>query len=309
MPALRRLGTPVIVGVVALACDAAAPLDRAERGTGGAASIAGTASEGPLPNDMLAGGCGMLAGSGGVVGSGMAAAAGDSKAGQSGESAGLGGSAGGSTAGGAGRPAASGILCVFDYDLTLSTHACGETQSWCRVNTCITYDWYEQCISDEARRAVATCVERGAFIGIASHASVDACWTDKVSPIVEQMQLPELTSAARYAASALDFAYPPVDVRQSWNCDDCAYHMDSTSSKPQLIAKIMRHYAMDPNAAGARAHVILWDDMLDNIIVTERDMPEVTTVHVHQNVDGNPSLGGCGIREADIQAGWAPFGF
>jgi hypothetical protein len=206
-------------------------------------------------------------------------------------------------------PPKSGILCVFDYDLTLSTHACALPQSWCRVNACITYDWYEQCVSDEARRAVAICVERGAFIGIASHASVDACWADKVTPIAQQMQLPELTSAARYGAGGLDFAYPRVDARQSWNCDDCAYHMDSESSKPQLIAKIMRHYAMDPSDAAARAQVILWDDTRDNITATERDMPEVTTVQVQQNVDGDPDSGGCGIRAADIQAGWAPFGF
>lgn len=215
------------------------------------------------------------------------------------------------TSGAAGSPSApmaSGVLCVFDYDLTISTHACPAAQASCRKNACQTYNWYEQCISDGAKRAVAKCVERGAFIGIASHASVDACWQDKVLPITQQMQLPELTSAQRYVAPGADFSYPRLDERTNWNCDDCAYHMNSAFSKPQLIAKIMRHYGLDPNDAAARAHVILWDDTLENIQATQHDMPEVTAIRVHQNVDGDPNSGGCGIVDADIASGWAPLG-
>lgn len=204
-------------------------------------------------------------------------------------------------------PQASGLLCVFDYDLTLSTNNCIKEQYACRTNTCLTYNWYQQCMSNGARHAIEVCVERGAYIGIASHASVDLCWDDKVSVVITQDQFPALTGAIRYDNPKTDFSYPKLDKRSNWNCDDCAYHMNGAFSKPQLISKIMTHYGLDPKQASDRAKVIFWDDLPDNISKTNADMPEVHTVHVHENIDGQPNSGGCGIQESDVVAGWAPF--
>jgi hypothetical protein len=162
-------------------------------------------------------------------------------------------------------------------------------------------------MSNGARHAIQVCVERGAYIGIASHASVDGCWNDKVSVMITQDQFPALTGAARYDNPKTDFSYPKLDKRSNWNCDDCAYHMNGAFSKPQLISKIMTHYGLDPKQPSDRAKVIFWDDLPDNITKTNADMPEVHTVHVHENIDGQPNSGGCGIQESDVTAGWAPF--
>lgn len=204
-------------------------------------------------------------------------------------------------------PTASGILCVFDYDLTLSTNNCIREQYSCRTNTCLTYNWYQQCMSSGARRAIEVCVERGAYLGIASHANVDGCWNDKVAVILSEQQFPALTSALRYDSTRTDFAYPRLTVRENWNCDDCAYHMNGAFSKPQLIGKVMKHYGMNPDSAMDRARVIFWDDLPDNISKMKADMPEVHTVHVHENIDGEPNSGGCGILDRDIQEGWKSF--
>ena len=216
-----------------------------------------------------------------------------------------GGGAGGTSA--VQPPKASGLLCVFDYDLTLSTNNCIKEQYACRTNACLTYNWYQQCMSSGARHAIEVCVERGAYIGIASHASVDACWDDKVSVIISQQQFPALTGAARYDNPHTDFSYPRLDQRSNWNCDNCAYHMNGALSKPQLIARVMGHYGLDPRSATDRGKVIFWDDLPDNVAKMKSDMPEVHTVHVHENRDGQPNSGGCGILETDVQAGWAPF--
>jgi hypothetical protein len=261
-------------------------------GSGSATVVGGGASAG----NAAAGGLGGGAGAGGSDSLGGSASAGTN-------SAGSGGSAGAALD----PPKASGLLCVFDYDLTLSTNKCAKEQYDCRTNTCLTYNWYEQCMSTGAKHAIRECVERGAYIGIASHASVDLCWDDKVAPVISQEQFPDLTSAARYDNPKTDFAYPKIDMRSNWNCDTCAYHMNGAFSKPQLISKVMAHYKLDPSKASDRAKVIFWDDLPDNITKTNADMPEVHTVHVHENIDGQPNSGGCGILDSDVTAGWAPF--
>ncbi|HWA71851.1 MAG TPA: hypothetical protein VG937_05950 [Polyangiaceae bacterium] len=200
-------------------------------------------------------------------------------------------------------------LCVFDYDLTLSSHSCPETDGraayFCRQNRCDTYGWFSQCLAPGARAAVAECVRRGAFIGIASHASVDPCWSDKVLPIVAQQQFPELTGAPNYARPDQTFSYPAIDVRENWNCETCAYTMDGTLSKPNGIRRVMRHYGLDPSRASDRARVIFWDDTPSNISAVAAELPEARRVLVPRFTN-NGADGGCGLTERDIQAGWAP---
>jgi hypothetical protein len=217
--------------------------------------------------------------------------------------------AGDAGAAGATTPVASRpALCVFDYDLTLSAHQCAELDDggsyFCRENTCDTYGWYSQCLSRHARAAVAECVARGAYIGIASHANADACWHDKVLPIISEQQFPEFTESAAYGAESGDLRYPRVDVRANWNCEDCAYTMDGNVSKSNGIRRIMRHYGMDPSLAKDRERVIFWDDTPSNITAVEHEMPEARSVLVPRFTDHGGD-GGCGIRQEDIVRGWA----
>jgi hypothetical protein len=282
----------------------------------GAAAMAGGANADGSAAAGVGGAAAGVAGVGGASGGGANPGLGAGAGAGGGESTAVAGRGGANTAGAAGiggdsskplTPRASGLLCVFDYDLTLSTNNCIKEQYACRTNTCLTYNWYQQCMSDGARHALEVCVERGAYIGIASHASVDGCWDDKVSVVITQQQFPALTSAIRYDNATTDFAYPKIDQRSNWNCDNCAYHMNGAFSKPQLISKIMTHYEMDPKNLADRAKVIFWDDLPDNISKMKQDMPEVHTIHVHENIDGQPNSGGCGIQQADIDAGWASF--
>lgn len=211
---------------------------------------------------------------------------------------------------GSGAAEAGPRLCVFDYDLTLSTHLCSELEAdasdhFCRENVCDTYGWYSQCLAPAAREAVAECVARGAFIGIASHANADACWSDKVLPIVAERQFPEFTESPAYGATSGALRYPRIDVRANWNCEDCAYTMDGSVSKPNGIRRVMRHYGMDPSLAADRARVVFWDDTPSNVTAVEREMPEVRGVLVPR-FSNRGEDGGCGMRREDIELGWAP---
>ncbi|PCK09313.1 MAG: hypothetical protein COA42_04725 [Alteromonadaceae bacterium] len=207
-------------------------------------------------------------------------------------------------------PTEAAALCIFDYDLTLSSNKCGATEGnpnySCRVNgsSCPTFGWFEQCLAVNARDAIAECVARGAFIGIASHADVNGCWNDKVVPVPQQNQFPELTGSSRYNnPGAAGFSYPAIDERSNWNCPDCAYHMSPGTFKPDMIASIMRHYGMNPGSAEDRANVIFWDDSTGNIGDVRGAMSEVNSILIpRNNVSGDN--GGCGIRQSDINAGW-----
>ncbi len=199
------------------------------------------------------------------------------------------------------------MLCVFDYDLTLSSHACPATDAragyHCRVTGCATYGWHEQCLGLDAQAAIASCVARGAYVGIASHADVDACWVDKVTPIVSEAQFPAWTSSPRYAARDADWHYPALDDRAHWNCADCPYTMEGGLPKPEGIARVMRAFGLDPAAAADRARVLFWDDEPANIAAVTATMPEVTTVLVPRN-GATGEAGGCGITQREIDAGW-----
>ncbi len=202
---------------------------------------------------------------------------------------------------------ASSPLCVFDYDLTLSSHACAKTQGapeyYCRTNRCGTYSWNDQCLGLAARQAVAQCVRRNAMIGIASHADRDGCWEDKVVPMVSQKQFPEWTDSPLYANTKSKTFYPAVDRKENWNCDACAYQMVPKISKPAAIERIMKYYGMDPDDPADLSRVIFWDDSPDNIDAVGRDMPEVKTILVPRNGKSGNS-GGCGITLEQISKAW-----
>ncbi len=198
------------------------------------------------------------------------------------------------------------FVCVFDYDLTLSSNKCPATAAnaaySCRTTACITYNWYDQCLGIDARQAIAECVRRGAYIGIASHANADLCWNDKVTPILQEAQFPEWTGSTRYDSPTEPWFYPALDDRANWNCDDCAYSMESLP-KPEGIARVMRHFGLDPTNPSHRARVIFWDDTPGNIDLVVADMPEVVSVLVPRN-GGSGNDGGCGITQRDIDEGW-----
>ncbi|MBN1654164.1 MAG: hypothetical protein JXA30_10340 [Deltaproteobacteria bacterium] len=198
-------------------------------------------------------------------------------------------------------------LCVFDYDLTLSSHACEETEGkpeyHCRLNRCGTYSWNSQCLGVGARQAVAECVRQKAFIGIASHADRDLCWEDKVVPMVAQDQFPELIHSPPYANRDMRVFYPAIDRKENWNCGACAYQMVPDISKPAAIGRIMRYYALRPESPEHRARVIFWDDSPDNIASVKAEMPEVKTVLVPRHGTRGDG-GGCGITPAEIEEAW-----
>jgi len=197
-------------------------------------------------------------------------------------------------------------LCVFDYDLTLSSHLCSETTDnpdfSCVRTQCSTYGWNEQCLGVKARSAIAECVRRGAYIGIASHAAVDKCWNGKVLPIASKSQFPEFTSSPHYDSRQSGLSYPAIDNRENWNCPDCAYHMNPDISKSEAIRKIMTHYGMDPVNSEHRARVVFWDDSPSNIKDVNNYLPEIRAINVPGF--GNGDAGGCGITQANIEKGW-----
>lgn len=78
------------------------------------------------------------------------------------------------------------ILCVFDYDLTLSSNKCSQTANnpryHCLQTDCITYNWRDQCLAVGAREVIAECVRRGAIVrrrawpSLPPEASTVAAW-------------------------------------------------------------------------------------------------------------------------------------
>jgi hypothetical protein len=201
-------------------------------------------------------------------------------------------------------------LCVFDYDLTLSSHACPTTlaepdRHVCRRNadTCPTYYWFDQCLATNAREALAECVRRGAYIGIASHSIFEGCWEDKIASIFTPALFPELFASVHYASSGTDFSYPDLLDRTSYNCDDCAYQIRG-ESKSALIRRVMTHYGLDPNDPADQRRVAFWDDDMNNTNNVITELPGVVTVKVP--VLGDPAAReGCGIGLAEIDQAWS----
>ncbi len=200
-------------------------------------------------------------------------------------------------------------LCVFDYDLTLSSNKCSTTQNsashFCRTSSAATYGWFEQCLGINAQAAIARCVENGAYIGIASHAPLHSDYNDKVAPIVNQHQFPALLDSEHYANESSAINYPVIDDKANWNCDDCAYHMVPGSDKAEVIKKIMRHYGLNPELQDERERVIFWDDSTSNLSDVSR-LSGVSNIHIPRNQSSGES-GGCGIDIPHIEAGWNAF--
>ncbi len=203
------------------------------------------------------------------------------------------------------------VLCVFDYDLVLSSHSCSQTMSMptaylCRTNACTTYAWHDQCLATAAHAAIAECVRRGAYIGIASHSQFDACWNDKVIQTLTRAAFPEFFSSIHYNKSGTDFSYPAIDDRANWNCDTCAYHFDGMikGSKAALIRKVMAHYGLSPASKADQSRVVYWEDdpaFLDDV---RTNLPNAHAIAVAST---NPASNGagCGIQAANVSAGWA----
>jgi hypothetical protein len=298
-------------------------------GSGGASPGSGGATAGPGG----AGSGGSVSGSGGRLGSGGGVAGGGGAASGSGGAPENGGhAAGGATSGSGAAGGAAGcdeaqgyhltpqgetctnaprILCVFDYDLVLSSHACAQTMSMptqylCRTNACTTYAWHDQCLATGAHEAIAECVRHGAYIGIASHSEFDACWNDKVIQTLTPAAFPELFSSVHYNKSGTDFSYPAIDDRANWNCDTCAYHFDGMTkgSKAVLIRKVMAHYGLSPTSKADQSRVVYWEDdpaFLDDV---RTNLPNAHPIGVTST---NPASNGagCGIQTANVSAGWA----
>jgi hypothetical protein len=205
------------------------------------------------------------------------------------------------------------FLCVFDYDLTLSSHACPMTEAeperyLCRRNAdaCPTYGWFEQCVGVSAREAVAACVRRGAYLGIASHSLFTECWDDKIASLFTPENVPELFASVHYASSGTDFSYPDLLAPESYNCEDCAYQVRG-ESKSALIRRVMTHYGLDPTDPADQRRVAFWDDDLKNTTNVVTELPGVVTIKVP--VLGDPAARqGCGIGPAEIDDAWARLG-
>ena len=317
----------------------------ATAGTGGAGSGGSVSGSGGQPGSggSVAGTGGAVSGSGGAAGSGGQAGSG----GGGGQGGGQGGGKGGTSPGSAGRtgtggsPPGSGgaagggaagcdeahgyhltpqgdtctnaprVLCVFDYDLVLSSHSCSQTMSMrteylCRTNACTTYAWHDQCLATAARAAIAECVRHGAYIGIASHSQFDECWNDKVIQTLTPAAFPEFFSSIHYNKSGTDFSYPAIDDRANWNCDTCAYHFDGMTkgSKTVLIRKVMAHYGLSPTSKADQSRVVYWEDDPAFIEDVHTNLPNARVIAVTST---NPATNGagCGIQAANVSAGWA----
>ena len=201
-------------------------------------------------------------------------------------------------------------LCIFDYDLVLSSHSCAQTTSksteyLCRTNDCTTYAWHDQCLATAAHEAIAECVRHGAYIGIASHSQFDACWNDKVIETLTPAKFPEFYSSIHYDKPGTDFSYPAIDDRTNWNCDTCAYHFDGMikGSKAALIRKVMAHYGLSPDSETDQSRVLYWEDDPAFLEDVRTNLPKAHAIAVKST---NPASNGagCGIQSANVSAGW-----
>jgi hypothetical protein len=272
----------------------------------------------------LGGRGGQGGGQGGGNGGTSAGSAG--RAGAGGSPTGSGGAGGGGAAGAGGCDEANGyhltpqgdrctnaprVLCVFDYDLVLSSHACAQTMSMpttylCRTNSCTTSNWRDQCLATAAQLAIAECVRHGAYIGITSHSNFDACFNDKVIETLTPAAFPEFFSSIHYNKTGTDFSYPAIDDRANWNCATCAYHFDGIigGSKATLIRKVMAHYGLSPTSRADQSRVVYWDD---DPALRDEVRSNLPNAHLITVASTNPAMAGagCGIQAANVSAGWA----
>lgn len=190
------------------------------------------------------------------------------------------------------------VICIFDYDLTLSSHSCPTTQNipeyHCKTNQNPTYGWFDQCLGVAAQAAVKRCIEQGAAIGIASHSPLEASYEDKVRPIKDQF--PDWATASSIP--------DPTDSTQ-WNCETCPYQM-MRGNKVQHISRIMKHYGLNPSVMEDRKQVIFWDDSSTNINDINSGLNGVHAIPVAR-LENEPEVSGCGINQAAIDRGWQEY--
>ncbi|MGL1934225.1 MAG: hypothetical protein OCD01_04370 [Fibrobacterales bacterium] len=209
------------------------------------------------------------------------------------------------------------VLCIFDYDLTLSSHKCPETDNkeeyhcfdYTGDNNVYNWDPRYQCLGVKAREAIARCVANGAFIGINSHAALEVGYDDKISHLIDDNHFPEFLASEHYDNPSKEWSYPKINDKANWNCETCAYHMDHNSYKPDVNDKIMRAYGMDPENVEDRKRVIFWDDSESNIkhITTSGEVHPVYIPRLNGGTD--PDAGGCGITDVLIEEGWQKVGW
>jgi len=161
------------------------------------------------------------------------------------------------------------VICVFDYDLTLSSHHCSATAGRSEFNCTkvgSTYGWTDQCLATAAREAVQRCTAENAKVAIASHSSYD------------QAKINALSATG-------------------WPADGHIL-MQPGRNKAEMINDIKSHYSA-PNAK-----VIFWDDTSGNISAVS-GMADVFAVEVDR---GNPRGSNCGIQSQHISQGWNAIG-
>ncbi len=203
-------------------------------------------------------------------------------------------------------------LCVFDYDLTLSSLKCPETEAdpvqyHCRENEMgDTYGSTYQCLGINAKEAIDRCVQNGAYISINSHAH-DYDYSDKIAPIVLDSQFESWLNAPGY--NNLDGVpyYPALEDETNINQNEGMYFLDdSQANKVENIKKSMRFIGLDPEKAEDKARVLFWDDSQTNVDNVTA-WGDVRVIKVARLGEQNGYDGGCGLTTDNIEEGWKEF--
>ncbi len=203
-------------------------------------------------------------------------------------------------------------LCVFDYDLTLSSLKCPETEAdpiqyFCRENVMgDTYGSTYQCLGIHAKEAVDRCVQNGAYISINSHAH-DYDYSDKIAPIALESQFVSWLNAPGYNNPDGVPYYPALDLESNINLHEGMYFLDdSQANKVENIKKSMLFVGLDPEKSEDKARVIFWDDSQTNIDNVTA-WGDVRVIKVDRLGSQNGFDGGCGLTLDNIEDGWKDF--
>lgn len=181
-------------------------------------------------------------------------------------------------------------LCVFDYDLTLSSHLCPGVSDEQKV--CPTYEWDMQGISPHAKDAIKRCIAEGAYVGILSLASID-CFKTKIPALLDKV--PELKDLLSPDGKKVD-----ISSIEQWNQSEGPFHFEPQADKAKDIDRIMRFYGLKPVIDDHL--VIFWDDEPYNISRMKKKRPKINSVELSR-ISNNPHSG-CGIKLEDIDEGF-----
>lgn len=175
-------------------------------------------------------------------------------------------------------------LCVFDYDLTLSSHGCPGILDDTKV--CPTYEWDMEGMSPYAQMAIEGCLAIDANVGILSFSPI-SCHQEKVAHLIKM-------------APAMLNLPNKISLLENWNLEIGPFYMQWRSSKAQEINRIMKFYGLTP---GVDDHmVIFWDDDAKNISDMKAKRPEISSIKVERISENNPT-NGCGITKENIDQG------